>query len=81
MKVISVIVRTTIACTCLFLPYTTLADSAAAWKAYQEGRDPFVEVGLIFVGVVVFFIALGLLNSFLEKRKRKRIYRSSGKQK
>ena len=48
------------------------ADSAAAWKAYQEGRDPLMEVGLLVIGVVIFFSLLVFVNKVIESRNRKK---------
>ncbi len=48
------------------------ADSAAAWKAYQEGRDPLMEVGLLVVGVVIFFSLLVFINKAMESRNSKK---------
>lgn len=55
---------------------SAVADSAAAWKAYQEGRDPLMEVGLLLVGVVFFFGLLVAMNKTIESRKRQKKPRS-----
>ncbi len=57
---------------CFVMTPSVLADSAAAWKAYQEGRNPLLEVGLLVVGVVVFFGLLAFINKAMESRKTKR---------
>lgn len=54
----------------LMIPVFALADSAAAWKAYQESKNPLVELGLLVIGIVVFFSLLVWLNNLLEKRKK-----------
>lgn len=57
---------------CFVISQPVLADSAAAWKAYQEGRNPLMEVGLLVVGVVVFFGLLAFINKAMESRKNKK---------
>jgi len=56
---------------CLFSSFA-FADSAAAWKAYQEGKNPLVEMSLLFVGVIVFFSLLVWVNKRMENKKKNR---------
>lgn len=62
---------------CIVLTQPVLADSAEAWKAYQEGRNPLMEVGLLVVGVVVFFGLLVLVNKAMERSKNKKHKKNS----
>lgn len=57
---------------CGLFPLVAYADSAAAWKDYQNSRNPMIEVGLLVVGAVIFFAVLIVVNNTLEKRKKKR---------
>jgi len=56
-----------------------LADSAEAWKTYQDGRDPMMELGLLVVGVVIFFVVLFLASKAVDAvdAKKKRVKKSS----
>jgi len=56
----------------LIFPAVVLADSAAAWKTYQEGKNPLLEVALLVVGIVFFFSFLVWLNNMTERRKKER---------
>lgn len=57
---------------CFIATKPVLADSAAAWNAYQEGRNPLMEVGLLIVGVVVFFGLLVFVNKTMEAGRNKK---------
>lgn len=57
---------------CFVVTQPVLADSAEAWKAYQEGRNPLMEVGLLIVGVVVFFGLLAFVNKAMEASRNKK---------
>lgn len=57
---------------CFIATQPVLADSAEAWKAYQEGRNPLMEVGLLIVGVVVFFGLLVFVNKAMEAGRNKK---------
>lgn len=46
------------------------ADSAAAWKAYQDGKNPLLELSLLIVGIIIFFSLLVGLNKLSEKKKK-----------
>lgn len=63
---------------CLIIAQPALTDSAAAWKNYQEGRNPLLEVGLLVVGAVIFFVLLGAINKAMEASKKKK-NKSGGK--
>lgn len=61
------------------LAQPVLADSAEAWKAYQEGRNPFLEMGLLLTGTVVFFTLLAWLHRAIERRKARKKRERKGK--
>lgn len=63
-----VIIMTTVLATILSMP--ALTDSAAAWKAYQASRNPLLELGFFVLGVFVFFLLLGWLNRYSERKKK-----------
>ncbi len=48
------------------------ASSADAWKSYQEGRNPAMEVVSIIVGIVVIGAVLYGINKINESMVRKR---------
>lgn len=52
-----------------------LADSAAAWKDYQDGRNPMLELGLIVFASVIFFMVLGWINARMQQKKKKKTKR------
>tara|TARA_R110002111_G_scaffold143696_3_gene209813 strand:- start:1575 stop:1823 length:249 start_codon:yes stop_codon:yes gene_type:complete len=62
--------------TCLIISLPALADSAEAWKAYQEGRNPVMEIGLLVAGVVVFFSLLVFVNKAMKSSKKKKSKRA-----
>ncbi|MFT5711040.1 MAG: uncharacterized BrkB/YihY/UPF0761 family membrane protein [Halioglobus sp.] len=54
----------------MILSMPVLSDSAVAWKIHQAGSNPLLELGLFVLGVFVFFLLLGWLNRYLERKKK-----------
>lgn len=55
-----------------FISSHALADSAAAWKAYQEGKNPVAEFLILFLGIAIFLVILIWLNKLNDKKGKKK---------
>ena len=58
-------------CLCL-VSSEVLADSAAAWKAYQDGKNPVADFLILILGIALFLGILVWLNKLNDKKRKKK---------